>query len=167
METPLEWVLTHTYKADMITYLSAHPEGFEEAIQLALADKQPWSWRASWLLWSCMEANDRRIQPHVKSFINILASRNDNQQREILIILQKMEISPELEGLLFNRCVGVWEQVSKKPALRFNAFKGMVQIARNHPDLFHEVILMTQDPYQDELSSTAIKSITAMTAGFK
>jgi hypothetical protein len=36
----------------LISYLSAHPEYFEEAITLAISDKQPYSWRAAWLLWS-------------------------------------------------------------------------------------------------------------------
>ena len=48
METALEWTLINTYKADMISYLAAHPEDFEEAIKLAITDKQPYSWRASW-----------------------------------------------------------------------------------------------------------------------
>ena len=30
METALEWTLTNSYKADMISYLAAHPEDFEE-----------------------------------------------------------------------------------------------------------------------------------------
>jgi hypothetical protein len=54
METALEWTLTNSYKADMISYLAAHPEDFEEVVKLAIADKQPYSWRAAWLLWSCM-----------------------------------------------------------------------------------------------------------------
>lgn len=81
METELEWILTNSYKADMILYLSAHPESFGEAIHLAITDKQPYSWRAAWLLWSCMEKNDRRIQEYVKTIIDTIADKNDEQQR--------------------------------------------------------------------------------------
>ncbi len=35
METKLEWVLTNTYKAEMISYLSAHPELSHEIVLLA------------------------------------------------------------------------------------------------------------------------------------
>jgi hypothetical protein len=45
METPLEQVLTSYYKEAMIAYLQAHPEAYEEAIRLALANKQPFGRR--------------------------------------------------------------------------------------------------------------------------
>lgn len=64
VETKLEHILTNSYKADMISYLKSHPEDFDEAIKLAIADKQPYSWRAAWLLWSCMKKM-------TKEFINI------------------------------------------------------------------------------------------------
>ena len=102
METALEHILTSCYKADMIIYMDAHPEDFEEAIKLAVSDKQPYSWRAAWLLWSCMEENDRRIQRYMKKIINTLTTKNDDHQRELLKILLQMEINEEYEGFLFN-----------------------------------------------------------------
>jgi hypothetical protein len=166
METALEWVLTNSYKAGMISYLSSHPEDFEEAIKLALADKQPYSWRAAWLLWSCIERNDERIQGHVKSIIETISDKNDDQQRELLIILQQMEISEELEGLLFNHCVTVWEKVNKKPSFRLNAFKLIVKIAQKHPDLYHEIAYLMQDQYIDLLSPAVKKSISKLIKKF-
>lgn len=162
METALEWTLTNSYKADMISYLVAHPEDFEEAMKLAIADKQPYSWRAAWLLWSCMEENDQRIQGYLKKIINTISDKNDDQQRELLIILQKMEINEELEGSLFNHCVTVWEKIGKKPSVRYNAFKIIVKIAKKHPDLSHEIGFLTQDQYMDSLSPTVKRSISKM-----
>jgi hypothetical protein len=162
METALEWILTNSYKADMISYLAAHPEDFDEAIQLALTDKQPYSWRAAWLLWSCMDENDQRIEGYVKSIIDTISDKNDDQQRELLIILQKMEIDEELAGVLFDHCATVWEKISKKPSVRYNAFKMIVKIARKYPDLSREIILLTQNQYMDSLSSTVQKSISEM-----
>ncbi|MCK5103860.1 MAG: hypothetical protein KAR17_13645, partial [Cyclobacteriaceae bacterium] len=92
METTLEHILTNSYKADMISYLESHPDDFEEAIRLAISDKQPYSWRAAWLLWSCMDKNDQRIKSYIKDIINTLTSKNDDQQRELFIILQQMEL---------------------------------------------------------------------------
>ncbi|HOT89685.1 MAG TPA: hypothetical protein PKZ43_03525 [Bacteroidales bacterium] len=62
----LEYILTHSYKTDMISYLKSHPDDFEEIIRLAIADKQPYSLRAAWLLWSCMDKNDQRIHKYIK-----------------------------------------------------------------------------------------------------
>ena len=146
----------------MISYLSTHPKDFEEAIKLAITDHQPYSWRAAWLLWSCMVKNDRRIQGYIKTIIETLSEKNDDQQRELLIILQQMDINEELEGLLFNHCMSVWEKINKKPSVRFNAFKMIVKIAQKHPDLAHEIVFLTQDQYMDSLSLTVKKSISEM-----
>ncbi len=149
----------------MIAWMDAHPEYFEEAIKLAVSNKQPYSWRAAWLLWSCMEKNDHRIQGYVKSIIDTLSARNDNQERELLIILHQMEINEELEGLLFNHCISIWEKVNKKPSLRLTAFKIIVKLATKHPDLSREIILLTQNQYLDSLSPAAYKSVAKMIKG--
>lgn len=62
MASALENKLISTYKDEMILFLNNHPEYFNEAIQLAISDKQPFSWRAAFLLWSCIADNDKRIQ---------------------------------------------------------------------------------------------------------
>jgi hypothetical protein len=162
METALEHILTSSYKVDMIAWMAAHPEDFEEAIKLAVSNKQPYSWRAAWLLWSIMEVNDLRIQGCIKDIIGAISNRNDNHQRELLKILQQMEINEEYEGILFNLCASVWEKIKKKPSVRFTAVKMMVKIAKNHPDLSREIIFLTQDQYMDSLSAAAKKSIIKM-----
>lgn len=162
METAFEKILTNSHKPEMVSYVVAHPESFKEAIKLAMADKQPYSWRAAWLLWSCMEKNDKRIRKYVKNIINILPNRKDNQKRELLKILEQMEIKEEFEGLLFNHCVNVWEKTDKQPSVRFNAFKILAKIVQRHPELSQEIISLTQNQYTESLSSTVNKSINEM-----
>ncbi|MEI7661744.1 MAG: hypothetical protein WCK34_06095 [Bacteroidota bacterium] len=162
LETALEQVLTNSYKSGMISYMATHPEDFEEAIQLAISYKQPYSCRAAWLLWSIIEVNDPRIKGSVKDIIGIISIRNDDHQRELLKILQHMELNEEYEGLLFNFCATVWKKIKKKPSVRLTAFKMMVKIAKNHPGLSREIILLAQDPYMVSLSASAKKSVFEM-----
>ena len=162
MKTAFERILTNSHRPTMESYVIVHPESFEEAIKLAIADKQPYSWRAAWLLWSCMVKNDKRIRKYVKEIINVLPKRNDNQKRELLKILEQMEINEKLEGLLFNHCVNIWEKTDKKPAVRFNAFKILAKISKRHPELSKEIISLTQNQYTESLSSTANRSINKM-----
>ena len=166
METALEQILMNTYKAGMISYMDDHPEDFEEAIKLALSDKQPYSWRAAWLLWSCMKENDPRVHPFIKSIINALTAKNDDHQRELLKILLQMELNEKQESFLFDICMSVWEQINKKPSVRFTAFKFIVKIAKKHPDLSHEIIFLTQNQYMESLSPAAKKSISKMLKEF-
>jgi hypothetical protein len=149
-------------KAEMIAYMDAHPEVYEEAIELAVSDKQPYSRRAAWLLWSCMEENDLRIRGHIKSIMNTIAKKNDDHQRELFKILLKMELDRDYEGFLFNICTSVWEKIHKKPSVRHTAFKVMVKIAKKHADLSQEIVFLTQEQYLDSLSPAARKSISKM-----
>jgi hypothetical protein len=167
METELEKVLMSFYKTDMIQYLATHPESFNEAINLALADKQPYSWRAAWLLWSCLEENDSRIKTRIPGFIKSLKGKKDGHQRELLKILYLMEIDEEFEGILFDHCIRIWEKINKKPSVRFNAFKIILKIGRKHPELSQEIGFLMQDHYTDSLSRGVRHSIMKMINGLE
>lgn len=142
--------------------MESHPEDFNEAIKLAIADKQPYSWRASWLLWSCLDKNDKRLRNYVKKIIDILPKRKDNQQRELLMILQRMEVKDKYEGQLFDECTKIWEQTGKNPSLRYNALKTMLSITKKHPDLTREIRNMTDTYYTETLSDSVKRSIAKL-----
>ncbi|HEX2933806.1 MAG TPA: hypothetical protein VHO72_00490 [Bacteroidales bacterium] len=160
METALEHILTSTYKDEMIAYLQSHPEYFEEAAALAMSNKRLYSWRAAWLLWSCMTENDSRIRPYIKSFINSLETKPDGHQRELLKILQNMELDEEDEGILFNVCVNLWLKINSQPSVRYTAFVLMSKMADKYPELLHEVLLLTEDHYIETLSPGIKHSIS-------
>jgi hypothetical protein len=63
---------------------------------------------------------------------------------------------------LFNICVNTWEKTGKKPSVRYNSFRLIVKIAKKHPELFNEIILLTQNQYMESLSGTARRSILRM-----
>ena len=165
METELEHILISTYKDGMIAYMAAHPEAYEEAVKLAVSDKQPFAWRAAWLLWSCMGENDERIQPYTKEIVNVVKLKNDGHQRELLKILFQMEISKKYEGILFNLCLDVWEEINKTPSVRLTAFKFIMKIVKKHPELSNEITFLLQDRYLETLSPGVKHSISRMIEG--
>lgn len=162
METKLEKVLMSMFKTDMINYMAAHPEDFEEAIKLAVTDKQPYSWRAAWLLWSCMEENDRRVKRHIKRIIESIKGKEDGHQRELLKILMKMQLNDEQEGALFNTCLTLWEKINSRPSVRYTAFQFILQTAKKYPELSDEISFLTQNHYLESLSPGAKKSVSRM-----
>ncbi len=143
----------------MISFLKSNPEHFDEAIQLAISDKQPYSWRAAFLLWGSMEENDKRIQKHIRAIVNCIQEKEDGHQRELLKILYKMKISAKCEGRIFNICMNLWEQRSKAPSLRMTSFKFIVKIVKEHPELLEEINIVTQDHYLESLSPGVKRSI--------
>ena len=166
MKTILEEKLITTYKEETIAFLKSHPEYFEEAIELAVTDKQPFSWRAAFLLGSCMEYNDKRVQKHLNKIVQSINSKKDGHQRELLKILLQMDLTPKHEGVLFNICMNLWEQIGKSPSVRFTALKFILKIAKKHPDLSKEITFLTQDHYLETLSPGAKESVLRMLKAF-
>lgn len=166
MSSPFEEKLTASYKEEMISFLKSHPEYFDEAVELAITDKQPYSWRAAWLLWSCMDYNDKRIQKYIKEIVHSVKSKNDGHQRELLKILLQMDLDKNYEGILFNICMDLWEQTGKTPSVRFTALKFIVKAAKKHPVLSKEIIFLTQDHYMESLSPGVKRSVSKMIKEF-
>ena len=107
METVFERKLLSSYKHEMISFMNYHPEHFEEAIELAISDKQPYSWRAAYVLWSVIDENDRRIQRHIKKIVGAIKNKNDGHQRELLKILLMVELDEKYEAVLLDLCSNI------------------------------------------------------------
>ena len=105
METTLENKLCTLYKKDIISFMNSHPEYFEEAIELAVIDKQPYSCRAAFTLWSVIYKNDKRIKKHIKKIVNAAKDKSDGHQRELIKILLMMDLDEKYEGVLFDICI--------------------------------------------------------------
>ncbi len=164
-ETKLEYIITHYFKADTKAHLKSHPEDFEELLRLSLIDKQPYSWRASWILCGYIKKNDPLLQPHINTIVDMLPKVKDNQKREFLMMLRKMDLPEELEGIVFDHCVNIWEDVSKQASVRLNALKLIMKIIDNHPDLKNEISFLVQSQYTDNLTETVKNSILKITRG--
>ena len=132
--------------------MESHPAKFGELVSLALSNRQPFAWRAAWLLGNCMRVNDERIKGHIPTIIKVLPTVIDGQKRDLINVLRKMELPETYEGPAFDICVAIWCKTDKIPSVRYNALRLMVQIAKKHPELSNEVRLLTQGQYIDSLS---------------
>ena len=127
LKSALMEVLTNSYKDGMIKFLKDHPEYFDEAVQLALSDDQPYAWRSAWLLWSC-------------------------NKRELLKILLKMELREKHEAKLYDICVDNWKQINLEPSVRFTSLMTLKKMAAKYPELRDELVFLTQDHFLETLS---------------
>lgn len=158
-ETGLEYALMHFHKKQMVSYIREHPEYFSELIELAVQDKLPCSWRAAWMLWSCMDDNDMRVKGYISKIVKMLPRVKDNQLRELLMVLQRLELSEKIETKLLDFCTELWMKTNKVPSVRYNAFRLMVKVVRKHPALLKEVELLTQPQFMESLSDTVKRCV--------
>ncbi len=162
----LEQILTQCYKGEMVDFIYANPERIEQLIELALKDDSKLSWRASWLLWSCMEPNDFRVREYLGKILDVIPLKKDNHQRELLKILQNMEIDENHIGVLFDICLKIWVQLNKQPAVRYNAFKTMLRIAECYPIFINEIEFYSEERFIKVLTPGAKHSIYKMLSNF-
>jgi hypothetical protein len=153
MQESLESVLLGRFsKERLVSFMNNNPDQFEAAISIALSTNQPQAWRAAWLLNHCVSDNDDRIIPHIPQFISTLKERADGHQREFMKILEHMVIDDAMEGVLFDECMNLWENIGKTPSVRIVAFRTLVNMAKKYPELKNEIVLLTQDHYTESLS---------------
>ncbi len=151
----------------MIFWMETHPEDFDDLVEMALSDDPEYAWRAAWLLWSCITENDPRIRGKLKEFVNALPEKSGSQKREFLILFSRMEIEPAWAGDLFVECVRIWTNPSLQASLRYNAFKLLVRITKEYPELKTELLLLVEEEYLYGLSENVRKSVFRMMRALK
>mgnify|MGYP002632460324 CR=1 FL=1 len=153
MDQSLNNILTARLRKEEITaFLKKHPDQLEQTIKIALTDSQPEAWRAAWLLNHYIKENDECVKIYIKKIIKTIPSKPDGHQREFLKILDKMELSENQEGLLFDVCMSIWESVHKSPSVRGTAFMFLVKMMKRYPELRNEIGHLTQSHYTATLS---------------
>lgn len=162
MESQLKSKLLSSYKEEMVAFLKSQPKHFNEAIELAISDDQPFAWRSAFYLSSCMGNNDARVKKYIKPILACIKSKNDGHQRELLKILYRMKLNDKSEGMVFDICIRLWEQISKDPSVRITALKFIIKIAQQHPELLNEITPLMQDQYLELLSPGVKKSVKRM-----
>lgn len=162
MTTAFEQLLTSACKDEMISFMAAHPEHFAEAVALAVSDRQPFAWRAAWLLSGCMRDNDERIRRHLKTILDAIPGRGDGHQRELLKVLSRMKLGERHESRLFDVCLSIWERPSASPSVRITAFRHIVALAKKYPELANEIVGLTQEWHLETLSPGVRRSISRL-----
>lgn len=159
MNSPLEHILVTGRKADMVAYIENNPGSFEEALELAVTDRQPVCWRATWIIKNCMKKNDIRVQPYVGDFVNILANKNEGHQRELLKVLLKMELEDEYISFLYEFCVRAWKEPKNQSSLRHTSIGFILKYAKKNPDFAIGVSELADDIYLNSLSQGIRRSV--------
>ena len=119
---------------------------------------KPSSWRSAWIINNAMKKNDVRIRNSLSKIIKSIIGKQDGHQRELLKVVRKMTLSEKNEGLFFDTCMQVWEDIKKKPATRHYAGLSIIEMAKKYPDIKNELEYLTS-PYYTKTLSPGIKRI--------
>ena len=145
-------------KDKLVSLLKSNHNYYYEAIEIALSNKQPMSWRAMWIVQNATQKLDNRPFSYISKIINNIPKNIDSLQRESLKLLDKLVLNDEQEGKLFDICMTLWENLQKTPAVRFMAYKFIKKTAIKYPELQSEIEFILEDRYLEGLSP-GIKTI--------
>jgi len=153
MTKSLKNILTASLRKDkMVDFLKKNPDLFDETLEISLDDYEPESWRAAWLIKHYMAKNDKRIIKKINSILKELPNKKDGHQREFLKILMDMKLSEKQEGILFDKCFVIWEDISKSSSVRGTAFLIIINTVKKYPELLTEIEFLTQKHYSETLT---------------
>ncbi len=160
MTNTLNQILTDTLrKEEMVSFLKKNPNLFDETLKVSLGDKEPESWRAAWLVKHYMTRNDSRVRKYINSILKALPNKKDGHQRELLKILIDMKLTEKQEGILFDNCFTIWEDIRKSSSVRGTAFLIIINTVKKYPELLVEIEFLTQNHYVETLSPGIRNSI--------
>ncbi len=166
MDKTLVQVLQEGASRDyLLAWIEAHPEVFEDALRLAVSEESVVGWRAAWIVFHRMHANDARLQGYLGEMIRIIPGRESGHQRELLKILLRMELEEDLEGRLFDICMEIWEQVGKSSSVRSIAMQYILRVLKRYPELAGEVRFITDERFLEPLSPGIRIMVERMIAG--
>jgi len=138
---------------ELIKLLNGNNTHFSEAVEIALSDEHPANWRAAWMLNHCIGKNDKRLAPSLEKMISIVKEKNDGHQRELLKLIEKYDLNEKQESMVFDICLTIWEEIYKSPSVRITAFRLLIKLVKQYPELLSEIEHLTQDHYAESLSA--------------
>ena len=154
-------------KNEIEAYLATNPNSFGKIFNIALSEEEKICWRSAWLISSTIKHNDKRLATKRDLLIAAIEGKKDGHQRELLRILLQLELEDDQEGLLFDKCLSLWENISNSSSLRITAFKFIMKTLNKYPELVEEVDFFTDEHYLKPLSPGIRHSVIQLITRFK
>ncbi len=158
-QPPLELLLSKYFKTKAVQTIREYPELIEQILPICLTNKPPMCWRAAWVTRSAMDKNDAQAIPYIDRFLQVLPKKEDGHQRELIKLLQMLELTNDQESVLYDISVSIWESVGKQSSVRYVAIENILEMVSKYPELHNELEAITQPQYLNSLSPGIKKGI--------
>lgn len=131
---------------------------FEQWLKLALSSHER-AWKAAWLLNQAVKVCKLPLEEYAKNICKAIPEKPSNQKRELLKLLEPIELSENNEGLIFDVAVSCWKDLGAQSSSRMVAFRLMLKMAKKYPDLIPEIELLSDDRFVKTLTNGIKKSV--------
>lgn len=130
----------------VVEFIGEDTRKFKELAKIFLSDEYVLAQRAGWALSYCVEFHPDLARPYLERMLDCLerGDVHDAVKRNVVRILQYVEIPARLLGRAYCHCVDFIEDVDAPLAVRAFALMVAAKIARTEPDLLRELQLIVK-----------------------
>ena len=130
----------------IVEYIGDDAERFAELMKIFFAGEYRLTQRAAWPMNYCAERSPALIRPYLSKLIDCLKREDmhDAVRRNVVRLLQFVEIPPRLSGKIYSHCVDLVDDAYEPVAVRVFAMSVAARIAKQEPDLMNELRLIVR-----------------------
>lgn len=134
-------------KNKIIRYVGTNPKRFAELVKIFLGDSYRLTQWAGWPLSDIVKKHPELIRPYLKPVLKSIDKANSHVavKRNVLRLLQFIEIPTSVSGLAFDKAFKLFSETSEPIAVRVFAMTVMAQVAMKEPELKNEVIIAIEE----------------------
>ncbi|HMV48103.1 MAG TPA: hypothetical protein PLD20_24965 [Blastocatellia bacterium] len=128
----------------IVEFIGEDPKRFAELMKLFFAGEYRLTQRAAWPMNYCAERHPKLILPYLPKLLDCLEREDmhDAVRRNVVRLLQYIEIPKRLAGKTYSHCVDLLDDVEQPIAVRVFAMSVAARIAKSEPDLLNELRLV-------------------------
>ncbi len=141
-------IAEHSKKQTLLIgkYIGQSPVRFKEIVNLVASGDRIISQRAAWVLGTHGEEYPRLFLPHLSKLVPLLGKPvHDAVKRNILRVLQYLEIPSKFETEIINQCFNLLQSTGEPPAIKAFSISVIVNLSRKYPDLMQELTAWFQN----------------------
>jgi hypothetical protein len=130
----------------IVEFIGDDARRFAELMKLIFAGEYRLTQRAAWSMNYCAERRPELIRPYLPKLIDCLKrdDLHDAVKRNVLRLLQHVEIPQRLAGKAYSHCVDLIDNPYEPVAVRAFALTVAARIAKSEPDLMNELRLIVR-----------------------
>jgi hypothetical protein len=130
----------------IVEFIGDDDRRFAELMKLIFAGEYRLTQRAAWSMNYCAERRPELIRPYLPKLLDCLKrdDMHDAVKRNVLRLLQHVEIPQRLAGKAYSHCVDLIDNAYEPVAVRAFALTVAARIAKSEPELMNELRLIVR-----------------------
>lgn len=133
---------------------------FDQLIHLLLTDEYRVAQRAAMPLTYCVDLHPQLIQKHISRIVRLMQQPGIHTavKRNILRILQTIELPEQIHGELMDACFHYMESMNEPAAVKAFSITILHRLSSIYPEIIPEIKLILEDRWEHETPAFKVRA---------